>query len=224
MYTFKIGDRVKFVGNPAEYDYLKGRIDLKKGDVATVKENSSCPFVLFDKCPEDTIAILQENLELAEENKFKIGDRVRLRVGCYAEGWHLKEGTTGAIVGIRHGGNSYTVRFDNWHNGHDGDVGIRDHSCLFVSNTDLEPVKEPFKFNIVIYRKDNKVIAQLHRGKNVYASAEAKCSPEDTFDFFIGSQIALQRLMAVCKDEMLSHVNLVMPTDYPVGKIITYEL
>lgn len=44
---------------------------------------------------------------------------------------------------------------------------------------------------IIIYRKDNKVIAL---DKRTGTSAEATCSPEDTFNFMTGVEIALDRL------------------------------
>lgn len=45
---------------------------------------------------------------------------------------------------------------------------------------------------IVIYRKGNKVIAL---NKITKETAEAKCSPEDTFDFATGAKLALDRLL-----------------------------
>ncbi len=53
---------------------------------------------------------------------------------------------------------------------------------------DLEPVNE----TIVIYRKDNEVIAL---DKRTGKKAIAKCSPEDTFDFNVGAKLAFDRLM-----------------------------
>lgn len=58
----------------------------------------------------------------------------------------------------------------------------------FFREDDLEPVNE----TIVIYRKDNEVIAL---DKRTGKKAIAKCSPEDTFDFNIGSKLAFERLM-----------------------------
>ena len=68
--------------------------------------------------------------------------------------------------------------------------------CQHAPISDLELVNpaEKLKQNLVVYRKGNKVVAQLHQGKTVIASAEAVCSPNDDFDFLLGSQIALQRL------------------------------
>lgn len=301
MIKFEIGDRVRFIGEPHEYDYLRrDRLSLEKGDIGTVRENSSVPYVLFDKYPDKSIAVIQENLELVPVNgTFKVGDRVRLITDRFVGGWKLSLNSTGTIVAVRGTPySSYTVRFDNWHKGHDGDLGFRDHSCLFVNSedlelipekkkekfkvgdivrivrktghayanfplgikakviaeresgsdwdyivqlageetigwtydhiyhncqnvkaADLELVKEKFKLNIVIYRKGNKVIAQLNNGKCVYAVGEAKCSPNDTFNFAVGSQIALQRL---CRKMGDGSSAIVIPEDLKLNELFMY--
>lgn len=45
---------------------------------------------------------------------------------------------------------------------------------------------------IVIYRKDNKVVAL---DKSTGKKAEAKCNPSDEFDFHVGAKLAFSRLM-----------------------------
>lgn len=45
---------------------------------------------------------------------------------------------------------------------------------------------------IVIYKKDNKVIAL---DKTTGKTAEAICSPEDKFDFYVGADLAFERLL-----------------------------
>lgn len=58
--------------------------------------------------------------------------------------------------------------------------------CLKIE--EVEPVKNEC---IVIYRKDNQVIAL---DKTTGKKAIAKCSPEDEFDFYTGCEIAFKRL------------------------------
>lgn len=58
--------------------------------------------------------------------------------------------------------------------------------CLNIK--EVEPVKNEC---IVIYRKDNQVIAL---DKTTGKKAIAKCSPEDEFDFYTGCEIAFKRL------------------------------
>ena len=48
---------------------------------------------------------------------------------------------------------------------------------------------------IVITTKGDKVIANLYEGKKIIKSAEAKCSPDDEFDFKIGAKLAFERLV-----------------------------
>ena len=226
-YKFNIGDKVRFIGDPEDYAYLRRNvgITLEKGDAGVVKEKSSVPFVLFDKCPYKDIAVIQENLELVPINStFKVGDRVRMKNDWYADSWHLNKGTVGTVMDIIND-KEYTVRFDNWQHGHDGDIDdIHDHSCLFVIGDCLELIpekkKEKFKLNIVIYRKGNKVIAQLNNGKCVYAVGEAKCSPNDTFNFAVGSQIALQRLCRKMGTDGSSAI--VIPEDLKLNELFMY--
>ena len=46
---------------------------------------------------------------------------------------------------------------------------------------------------IVIYQRDDQHVIALD--KNTGLKAEAKCSPEDTFNFYTGAQLAFERLM-----------------------------
>ena len=57
-----------------------------------------------------------------------------------------------------------------------------------LNESDVEPVKDEC---IVIYRKDNLVIAH---DKATGKKAVAKCSPEDEFNFYTGCKIAFERL------------------------------
>ena len=175
------------------------------GTVGTVLENSDFPFVRWEN--GETWALVSQALKNYDDTdktkEIEVGDRVRLITDKYRDPWELPWGTRGTVMTIRPYG-TYTIRFNNWHKGHDGDISdIKDSSCLFIIKEAVELVakgkseqKEESKYNIVLFRQGNKVIAKLTEGKKVINTAEAKCSPEDTFNFFIGSQIALQRLMA----------------------------
>ena len=66
--------------------------------------------------------------------------------------------------------------------------------CLKIE--EVEPVKNEC---IVIYRKDNQVIAL---DKTTGKKAIAKCSPEDEFDFYTGCKIAFERLTGKEKPKM----------------------
>ena len=64
------------------------------------------------------------------------------------------------------------------------------------------------------------MIAQLNNGKCVYAVAEAKCSPNDTFNFAVGSQIALQRLCRKMGTDGSSAI--VIPEDLKLNELFMY--
>lgn len=71
---------------------------------------------------------------------------------------------------------------------------------IFHTNSDFAHglKKLDFKDTIVIYRKDNEVIAL---NKATGDKAAAKCSPEDEFDFYVGAKLAFQRLLGETPDE-----------------------
>lgn len=72
-------------------------------------------------------------------------------------------------------------------------VGDSGPSKQFIANSIFANSLIPLNETIVIFRKDNKVIALDKRtGKKV----EARCNPADEFDFYIGAKLAFQRLMS----------------------------
>lgn len=117
--------------------------------------------------------------------KFKVGDKVRILDGSkiknYADGWcsSLKRYI---------GHNSTAIDVLDFA---DGRVGYKLQGAGFFT-FDERSLKRAEQETIVIYRKDNEVIA-LDKGTD--KKAIAKCSPEDTFDFNIGAKLAFDRLM-----------------------------
>lgn len=124
-----------------------------------------------------------------ERNKFKVGDRVVTTCGVFA----VEKGMVGTVVDFDCFAGCVLVKFDGWHNGHDGrgDTAsgkrYEGNACYYISDTLLKKINE----TIVLYRKDNRVIAL---DKSTGEKAEAICSPEDTFDFHTGAKLAFQRL------------------------------
>ena len=113
--------------------------------------------------------------------KFKVGDTVR---GTSYEYWITgKNMTRGKIVNIREDGRI--------------EVKILEHKTLKQRLGEVHVV-EPIYFElvkpetIVIYRKDNQVIAL---DKTTGEKAVAKCHPSDTFDFKKGAKLAFKQLM-----------------------------
>lgn len=114
-------------------------------------------------------------------SKFKVGDKVRVKK--YKERpyyWNDKgkmDHLMGKIVTINSIMSRYLLCvFDEKYN--------RD---WFFKERDFEPVNE----TIVIYRKDQSVIAL---DKTAGKTAEARCNPADTFDFMTGAKLAFERL------------------------------
>lgn len=125
-----------------------------------------------------------------ERCKFKVGDRV-VTTGDVLE---AKEGMMGIVVDFKWCGRHVLVKFDGWHNGHDGRGNTKSgkryegNACYYIPDTLLKKVNE----TIVLYREDNRVIAI---DKSTGKKAEAICNPADTFNFQTGAKMAFQRLL-----------------------------
>mgnify|MGYP004521985313 CR=1 FL=1 len=145
-------------------------------------------------------------------SKFKVGDRVVVTGGVL----EVKKGMVGIVVDFNWCGEHVLVKFDGWHNGHDG-IGATasgkrydGNACYYIPDTLLKKINE----TIVLYRKNNRVIAL---DKSTGEKAEAICSTEDTFDFRTGAKLAFQRLLGEIPEEAPT------PTPEPVkynGKVI----
>lgn len=108
------------------------------------------------------------------KRKFKVGDR-------YKSGYFADNGAVIEITQI----NGSTCFYKDVVGKTFGTKSF-DINSLFAF--DLEEVDE----TIVIYRKDNKVIAL---DKSTGEKAEANCNPADEFDFRTGAKLAFNRLM-----------------------------
>lgn len=120
-------------------------------------------------------------------SKFKVGDKIRF--GKYK----------GVVVEINSGISKYSnlVRLEGF-NGHKGNhytisgENYKTNDHWYVSDNGLELIKHVKTEPIVIYRKDNYVIAL---DKNTGKRGVAKCNPSDKFDFQTGAKLAFERLM-----------------------------
>lgn len=124
-------------------------------------------------------------------NKFKVGDRVS---GIYGK----IKGYKGVVVEVDTGsfGDKILCRFKNFE-GHKGngrtrrgkDYDTSDHWYVYPGQIEL--ISRPNE-TIVIYRKDDKVIAL---DKRTSKKTEAKCHPDDEFNFETGAKLAFERLL-----------------------------
>lgn len=148
---FKVGDRVKCS-------------DRKDFNIGTVKKVGNPYLVSFDNyigghsgCSQThewgknschwqrphTMELIEEEAE--QTHKFKVGDRIKMIDD------HLG-GEIGTIVALRHA-HAYTVRFDTWRGGHDGDFPDEKEYAdahYFVCDPEMELIKEAdeLKFKI----------------------------------------------------------------------------
>ena len=138
--------------------------------------------------------------------KFKIGDRV------YVDGYspsnsrnkrvHVKG--VGTISGTASAPIVYSVTMDKPFVDEFGDT------CTYFAafEREISPLKatNPKDTKLVFYTKDNTVHCKLFSVKDLMSHTQATCSPDDTFDFLTGVQIALQRMLKAHNKE------LVLPT------------
>lgn len=124
-----------------------------------------------------------------EKHKFKVGDRVKVKNDTVTINRRIvgKCGTVKELLTD----NYCSVEFDKFVDGHDCNGFAKEgHGWNCVEDV-LDLVKTQNE-TIVIYRKDNKVIAL---DKSTGERAEAKCNPADEFDFRTGAKLAFNRLM-----------------------------
>lgn len=124
-----------------------------------------------------------------EKHKFKVGDRVKVKKDIVT----LNRRTVGKCGTVKEllMDNYCSVEFDEFVGGHDCNGFAKEgHGWNHAEDT-LDLVKTQNE-TIVIYRKDNKVIAL---DKSTGEKAEANCNPADEFDFRTGAKLAFNRLM-----------------------------
>lgn len=135
--------------------------------------------------------------------KFKVGDKVRARDDL--------------VVGRKYGSLTWWNCMDCELKGKSLEISGVNTTCngyiyyrvgsYSVAPEMLEPVtdkEETPMEKIVIYRKDNQVIAKYYKGGKT-VQAEATCSQNDTFDFETGANMAMDRAMALMKEEEIGY-------------------
>lgn len=135
--------------------------------------------------------------------KFKIGDRV------YVDGYstvnsrnkrvHVKG--VGTISGAAFAPIVYSVTMDKPFVDAFGDT----YTGFAAFERELSPLKatNPKDTKLVFYTKDNTVHCKLFSAEGLVSHTQATCSPDDSFDFLTGVQIALQRLLKAQNKELV---------------------
>lgn len=155
--------------------------------------------------------------------KFKVGDRVRA-IGK-VDNQDLK-GKCGTVIQTEHSTLKrweIGVEFDEHIGGHDcggrGKIGYCRWGCM----SEFEPISNTNQ-KIVITTDGKETLARLYENNKVVKKATAKCSPEDTFDFKKGADLAYERLMEEQKYFMGKAVCIKAPTfRLTVGKIYDFS-
>ena len=128
--------------------------------------------------------------------KFKVGDRVK----CIAEhdGNRRIVGQKGTVRSVTSSIDIVAVEFDNYVDGH---CLLTPHRCksghgwnVAAEKLELIP-KSKHDPKIIIYRQGDKTFAKYVVDKSVVAETCATCSPEDTFSFITGAQLAFARFI-----------------------------
>lgn len=124
-----------------------------------------------------------------EKHKFKVGDRVKVKKDIVT----LNRRTVGKCGTFKEllTDNYCSVEFDEFVGDHDCNGFAKEGHGWNHAEDALDLVKTQNE-TIVIYRKDNKVIAL---DKSTGEKAEANCNPADEFDFRTGAKLAFNRLM-----------------------------
>ncbi len=128
--------------------------------------------------------------------KFKVGDRVRC-IAAHDGNSHIV-GQKGTVRSVEDSLDIVAVEFDNYVYGHELQSPCR---CKYgygwnVAAEKLELIpKSKHDPKIIIYRQGDKTFAKYVVDKSVVAETCATCSPEDTFSFITGAQLAFARFI-----------------------------
>lgn len=124
--------------------------------------------------------------------KFKVGDKVRIRKDLVdnhrynditLHSWMRKE--------------LKDVNMITWTN---GDVCQVEANPYTYGMSMFELVEKSDSEKLVICRNGSKTIAKYYKDNKTF-EAEAKCSPEDEYDFKTGAELAMNRVMDKAKEE-----------------------
>lgn len=188
MSKFKVGDKVRILDGSEIKDYTatwcSDSMGKYVGEVHKVREITSyenkiayclegCNWYKFD----------ERGLELA--SKFKVGDKVIGNEKANYEYTITREGWVGTVAEVTD--NVIYVQGKNSYTGREQTFGVREE--CFDLYEDLAAQK------IIITTDGKTTTAVLYDGKKRIKDAKASCAPSDTFDFGIGSALAVERLM-----------------------------
>ena len=206
---FKVGDRV-IVGESNIGNQYIGQV----GVVVEVDCNYDYPYCVNDTSYGNRLWCKATGYA----HKFKVGDMVigndPNRYGITKKGW------IGKVIEVR---NSNSIRV------YGKGIECETDFCVDPKYFDLYAKAESkVEEKIVITRDGKTTTATKYCGDGSKVTATARCAPEDTFDFNVGAELAMERLMGKTKSEPPKYYNGRVVcvdtghTDLTVGKIYTF--
>lgn len=162
---------------------------IYKENTCYVLHGGKCGFISYcdiNFYESEGYDIIEYNKEESAMSKFKVGDKVIAKkstpYNVTTNGW------TGEVISVNP--NSGYIKVESEHDEHY--TGCFDVNPKYF---DLLPNKTNEK--IVVTTDGKTTTAKLYNGKTVVKTAEAKCSPDDEFDFLVGAYLAVSRLCGV---------------------------
>lgn len=194
---YKVGDKVRIVSEKKGGSWnISGRMDHWLGKTMTIRTADGYRYHMEEDRAENSGGWCWYD-EMIEglATKYQVGDKVKVRddlslgKNYYMTGGDVKDDVVdemmelrGRIVTIESvtGSGKYRLKEDpkywNWTDGM-----IAGPAC---------------EQKIVITSDGVTTLARLYEGSKVVKSAEAKCSPDDEFEFETGAKLAMERLYA----------------------------
>ena len=129
--------------------------------------------------------------------KFKVGDKVRVKKDLVIGSWYGKDTFSSGMKDSLGGVFEVEKIVGYGYNLSCSDIYI-------YTDEMLEPVDDAIPEKLVIYRNSNKTIAKYYKGDKT-VTAEAKCAPEDEFDFEYGAKLAMDRAIEKMKEEEIGY-------------------
>lgn len=138
--------------------------------------------------------------------KFKVGDKVKVANPKYSFKEHYKN----QIFTIKAINPNGTAGYDETH------YGVVERCGYIWMESELMSMIES---KIVITTDGKITTAKLYENGKVVKTAEAKCCPEDTFDFNVGANLAINRLIG----KPIGEKKLVEVDGFKVGDRVNYD-
>ena len=212
MGKYNVGDKVRMVSERGACWNRSGEMDKYRGTVMTIrtagifgfddlyqmeedrKENFGCGWMWS---VEDIVGLVDEVTDVTEvkteTHEYKVGDRVIIEESNVE---FLTEfaGVEGVIDRVNYeSATGYQYHVQSAKNPYGVWCKVK---CLASEKDENKEGKGEQKTEKIVITHDGKTTtATLYRVDGTTETATARCAPEDTFDFKVGAELAMERLM-----------------------------